>query len=482
VRLTINWICLYAPLGAPAPISLTSASEVFLTLLNQNYITCYESYGSPAIFVPPGEKLVFTSNSSGNLHATSGALAAAIGGSLTSKDAGTIIINGGNIIATGVDGGAGIGGGGNITHATGGSGGTITINGGSVIAHAVCNGAGIGGGAGLVGGASGNITINGGNVYAHAGANGAGIGGGEGNGQRGGDAQNITINGGVVYAVSDIMGAGIGGGDSHGDRGGNGGNITINGGSVTALSSIGALYGGGAGIGGGNSYQGVGGSGGSITINGGSVTAAGGGPLGVGLGSAGGTGGVGAAGTLIISAPSAAVAVSYISNMTVALSAGLLFDGLLGTIVGDVSPTDDFTFPIGSTLTIEQGQSLTVPHGVLCTNNGTLTINGELTVNGALLNNGTIIDNRPKPTEPTNPSNPSGGGNNNGGTVIDPPVDPPEIGNGGSAKAKEKISAEWIWIPVVLGTLIVLLLCLMFEYHRRKKAYGSVDTDEDSAS
>ena len=53
---------------------------------------------------------------------------------------GTITINGGNVTATGYNGGAGIGGG------YGGSGGNITINEGNVAAFGNNGGAGIGGG------------------------------------------------------------------------------------------------------------------------------------------------------------------------------------------------------------------------------------------------------------------------------------------------------------------------------------------------
>jgi hypothetical protein len=51
--------------------------------------------------------------------------------------------------------------------------------------------------------------------------------------------------------------------------------------------------------------------------------------------------------------------------------------------------------------------------------------------------------------------------------------------NANISKTKAKISAEWIWIPVVLGTLIVLLTCLMFEYHRRKRVFSEKEADDE---
>ena len=169
----------------------------------------------------------------------------------------------GELVATGVDSVAGIGGGG------AGTGGDIEINGGTITATGGRLGAGIGGGAA---GDGGNIRINGGTVTATSPRYGAGIGGGA----TGGEGGNITINGGTVTATSTGYGAGIGGGAT----GGEGGNIRINGGTVIARG----LH--GAGIGGGN-Y----GAGGNIEINGGSITATSGSGSGIGNGvSCSGTG------------------------------------------------------------------------------------------------------------------------------------------------------------------------------------------------
>ena len=137
-------------------------------------------------------------------------------------DAGTIVINGGVIDASGGYYAAGIGGG------YGGEGGTIIINGGTVTAQGDMHGAGIGSGrywdrfgTGYVYG--GNITINGGTVTARGRTRSAGIGGGHG-----GSGGTIKINGGIVNAFGDGA-AGIGGGTS-----GPGGDVTISGGSIRA--------------------------------------------------------------------------------------------------------------------------------------------------------------------------------------------------------------------------------------------------------
>ena len=181
---------------------------------------------------------------------------------------GTLVINGGNIVATSY-GNVSIGGsggtitiyGGTVNQKTpdsekkgiGGTGFDITINGGTVEADSssIDDLAGISGD---------SITITGGTVTATGGKNAAGIGGGSG--EAGG---TITISGGKVTATGGENAAGIGGGN-----GGAGGNISITGGDVTAQgnpatsSSISNNYNvGGAGIGGG-----LNGDGGIIIIDG----------------------------------------------------------------------------------------------------------------------------------------------------------------------------------------------------------------------
>jgi len=205
-----------------------------------------------------------TETSMGRLTASPPGNAAGIGGhqfGSVGETCGTIVINGGEILASG-NGGAGIGGGNGGSQ--GGSGGIITINGGRVTATAY-SGAAIGGGAGTsYSGDGGIITINGGTVVAtttlspSTPASGAGIGGGGGGGGRGGSGGIITINGGTITATSGIGSAGIGGGMSLGNQsGGSGGTITITGGSIQATGGntlgSGPQTGGGAGIGSGGS-------------------------------------------------------------------------------------------------------------------------------------------------------------------------------------------------------------------------------------
>ena len=201
----------------------------------------------------------------GKLNATGSNGNAGIGGTGT-KDAGTLTINGGNIIAKGGvyqnnrAGGAGIGGGCAVSTYTGGSGGTITINGGTVTATGAISAAGIGGGsqnsATYDDGSCGNITINGGTVTATGGDMGVGIGcGSNGNGG------TITINGGNVVCTGGTRSAGIGCGSSS-STSTIIPTITITGGSVTATGKSPA-----AGIGGGKVTAG------SITITGGTVKA-----------------------------------------------------------------------------------------------------------------------------------------------------------------------------------------------------------------
>ena len=112
---------------------------------------------------------------------------AGIGGGY-SKACGNIVINSGNITATGGDGAAGIGG-------RNASCGNITISGGNITATGGSCAAGIGGGDYA---SCGNITISGGTVSATGGDCSAGIGGGRNNG----DCGNITITSGVTSVTA----------------------------------------------------------------------------------------------------------------------------------------------------------------------------------------------------------------------------------------------------------------------------------------
>ena len=133
----------------------------------------------------------------GNITATGGGYAAGIGGSRESK-CGNIVIKGGNITATGGRYAAGIGGG------YKGTCGNIEIKGGVIIAEGDWGGAGIGGGSN---GTCGNIEIADGSITAIG--SGAGIGSGDF-----GTCSNIEITGGSitasVYASNQTAGIGCG--------------------------------------------------------------------------------------------------------------------------------------------------------------------------------------------------------------------------------------------------------------------------------
>ncbi|MBR4204279.1 MAG: hypothetical protein IKQ92_02240 [Clostridia bacterium] len=152
-------------------------------------------------------------------------------------DSGVITINGGTVKACGHSRRAGTGGGAGIGGGNNGS-GTVIINGGSVMARTAGWAAAIGGGSK----GTGTVEINGGSVDAFSASEGAGIGGGYGG------IGIVVIRGGKVTAKGGSYGAGIGGGsDFNGNLSPS--LITINGGTVNASGDY--AY-GAAGIGGGN--------------------------------------------------------------------------------------------------------------------------------------------------------------------------------------------------------------------------------------
>jgi len=204
-----------------------------------------------------GSGTTLTINGPGTLYAQSGESGAAGIGGTNKAVVGNIVINGGEIHATGGYYAAGIGSG----HGTGGgysepaSCGTITIHGGTIEARGGNSGAGIGAGAGISSYSS--ITIDGGNVTAYGGTTyGAGIGSGGSNTSAG----PITISGAstVVNATGATYAAGIGSGNSSPC-----GNITISGGNITANAGE---YGAGIGCGSDASCE-------DILINGGTIRA-----------------------------------------------------------------------------------------------------------------------------------------------------------------------------------------------------------------
>ena len=173
-----------------------------------------------------GEEYTLTIEGDGSLDASSNGYGAGIGGAFSDYaiNCGNIVINSGEIIATGGGSSPGIGSGLDAKC------GDITINGGKVTATGGSRAAGIGGGYKEeygAGGFSGNITISGGDVTATGGEFAAGIGSGE-NGKSG----DITISGGVVIATGGEYAAGIGSGEN-----GKVGNITI-GYDVTSVVAV----------------------------------------------------------------------------------------------------------------------------------------------------------------------------------------------------------------------------------------------------
>ncbi len=169
-------------------------------------------------------------------------------------------------------------------------------------------------------------------------------------------AGKITIHGGTVEAKSERDGAGIGG-----RNGGAGGEITIFGGKVTAQ---GGLY--GAGIGGGN-----GGAGGEITISGGEVTAQGGkwgAGIGGGFNCAEGSFTTGDNGNAVIFATAGWNAAAIQAQSGSSQWSGFIFQGSSGQVYGnqEISAEDSFCIP--------SGYILTIPEGVILTNNGNIIL------------------------------------------------------------------------------------------------------------
>jgi len=201
------------------------------------------------INVPLGSSLTIYSQSSddavmGLLTASAGMLPHAAIGSDLSESGGAIIINGGNIKATGGIGGAGIGSG------NSGTGGYITIQGSAVVeAEGFFGGAGLGGG---VSGSGGFISIQGeARVRAFGQHGSAGIGHGHNTAQAATTiiisdrADVMAIGGGgmnpVTNQVENLGGAGLGGGSFNNI----GGEIIISGAATVRAEG----RNGGAGIG-----------------------------------------------------------------------------------------------------------------------------------------------------------------------------------------------------------------------------------------
>ena len=182
---------------------ITSGDNSIIILDGTNTVKgFYEDY--PGIYVPENKTL--TIKGTGSLTAspfdggrTNGSFGAGIGGG-NDINCGNIIIEGGNITATGSSNAAGIGSGSSAKC------GNITISGGTVTATGGANAAGIGSGYGNSN-SCGAITISGGTVTANGGDKAAGIGSGYQ-----GNCVAIEISGGTVEATGGDDAAGIGSG------------------------------------------------------------------------------------------------------------------------------------------------------------------------------------------------------------------------------------------------------------------------------
>ena len=259
---------------------------------------------------------------------------------------------------------------------------TVTITGGKVTATTGGLSAAIGGGRGNFNGGSATVTINGGIVCAYS--YGRGIGGGYSQGTGGNGT--VTITGGKVTAdsLADGWAGGIGGG--YGSNYGGHGTVTITGGTVTSTARERSPS-----IGGGYGYDAKGGDG-NVTITGGTVTAI---SAGTGSGSdvyiAGGGSSRGDRGSSTFktndgtdNGNAVIFAKSITDRSSIDSWSGIIFEGdNEGIVYGtSVTPTDDFTIPVGKTLTIAENQTITIPEGNTLTNEGTIDNSGKIFVDG----------------------------------------------------------------------------------------------------
>lgn len=158
--------------------------------------------------------------------------------------------------------------------------------------------------------------------------------------------------------------AGIGGGD-HGNGGnititGAGGTVTITGGVVTATAA--STGGTGAGIGGGYNTQ----NHGTFSTSTDST-----------IGNA----------VIFASSNLAGNDIGDLSNFS--SWSGVIFLGTEGYVYGSVEPTDNFEVPSNYTLTLLNGDKLTIPDGITVTNNGTINLvdGGKISPENSVIGN-----------------------------------------------------------------------------------------------
>lgn len=242
--------------------------------------------------------------------------------------------------------------------------GDIVINGGNISATGGTDGAGIG--HGFVDSVLyGSITINGGIVNAVGGANSAGIGA-----SRKTAIRDILIQGGTVTAEGAV---GIGSLFHDAE-------ISITGGTVTATGIS-----GGAGIGCGKDS-----SGGSVTITGGKVVATGAeDAAGIGVAGDGKVNLIYITAT-DVTATGGAGADDIGSGQNGVIFSSLLRNGDNIDIHGEMTLPSNFVVEEGERLLIVEDATLVVPNGITLLNNGTVQNSGVLQIDGEMQNNGKV--------------------------------------------------------------------------------------------
>ena len=189
-----------------AALEINSPEKVTLELKGKNSLN--SGSDCAGIELKNNANLVITSSSGGQLDTHGGYFGAGIGGindteGATERSVNKVVIKGGIINATGISGGAGIGGN------RGCDGCDVTVTGGTLTATGKNGAAGIGGG---IGGNGGSFTITGGKVNAIGSTAAAGIGGGyfERYNYTGGNGGTVVIKGGELTAIGKSCAIGAG--------------------------------------------------------------------------------------------------------------------------------------------------------------------------------------------------------------------------------------------------------------------------------
>ena len=368
-KLILNGVNIEVPSsGLASPIEVEGKAEINLAAGSKNTLSSAAS-GAAGIHVPPGSEVTFTGG--GELTASNSETkyisSCGIGGNLSAGSCGTIIfdLDGGSVTATGGYCAAGIG------TCTKGIysftlSGSILIKRGTITAKGRAIAAGIGIGPDKSSGGEVTVTIEGGTVTATGGESAAGIGTARGGGSHA--KVMVAIKGGTVTATGGKSAAGIGTGTSGSRSDGGVMVVAIEGGTVTAK--------------GGENCPGIGSGSGcetqiDIFLLGGAVEAdikkASGNsyPL-----------------NTVIVGPDVTVTGSIDNTYT----NGFVFVGSpnkTATVKGNP------VFPADKKMTIDSGETLTVPEGTTLTNNGQIVNNGTVINNGTIDGAGTISGNSP---------------------------------------------------------------------------------------